>query len=237
MWPLLFLHLLTPIGIVRSQPGANHGSHHKEPPGKARSLVDQDLNTDEILKSEDEEELEVDPGYPTDRIEMAVAKAPKEVTDWLRKEVSQVNQVNQESQVSQVNQCSQVTDWLKKEVNQVRKRRSSSEPTGNEFQRRICPLRINHILPRAARRSTDPDDFTFYHPVNLRDYVQRVTTALCDRNMSTESVLDEEEHRCRQLYVNIPLVAVVIGSTDLVLRFFQFPHGCSCYLKANQIYD
>ena len=233
MWPLLFLHLLTPIGIVRSQPGANHGSHHKEPPGKIRTLVDQDLNTDEILKSEDEEELEVDPGYPTDRIEMAVAKAPKEVTDWLRKEVSQVNQVNQESQVSQVNQCSQVTDWLKKEVNQVRKRRSSSEPTGNEFQRRICPLRINNILPRAARRSTDPDDFTFYHPVNLRDYVQRVTTALCDRNMSTESVLDEEEHRCRQLYVNIPLVAVVIGSTDLVLRFFQFPHGCSCYLKAN----
>ena len=204
MWPLLFLHLLTPIGIVRSQPGANHGSHHKEPPGKARSLVDQDLNTDKILKSEDDEELEVDPHYPTDQIEMAVAKAPKEVTDWLRKE-----------------------------VNQVRKRRSSSEPTGNEFQRRICPLRINHILPRAARRSTDPDDFTFYHPVNLRDYVQRVTTALCDRNMSTESVLDEEEHRCRQLYVNIPLISVVIGSTDLVLRFFQFPHGCSCYLKAN----
>ena len=63
MWPLLFLHLLTPIGIVRSQPGANHGSHHKEPPGKVRSLVDQDLNTDEILKSEDDEELEVDPDF------------------------------------------------------------------------------------------------------------------------------------------------------------------------------
>ena len=75
MWALFIILLHTSIGIVRSQPGASHGSHHKEPPGKIRTLVDQDLNTDEILKSEDDEELEVDPDYPTDQIEMAVAKA------------------------------------------------------------------------------------------------------------------------------------------------------------------
>merc|ERR1719351_143485 len=43
------------------------------------------------LQREDEG-LEVDPDYPTELVEEAVAKAPKEVTDWLRREVSHIRE-------------------------------------------------------------------------------------------------------------------------------------------------
>ena len=167
------------------------------------NLGNANLETDKNLESS-EGELEVDPDYPTEKIEEAVAKAPKEVADWLRKE-----------------------------VNHIRNRRSTTEPPGNEFQQRICPMRFTNKRPRVARRSIDPHDFNLYHPVNLPEHVQLVKTAHCIQNVSTVSPMDGEEHQCKQEYVNIPLISVVTGSTDLVVRFFDFPYGCTCFLKEN----
>ena len=184
-------------GHARSQPGPNH----KEVSDRYSNLANDHLKTDEKLESSDGE-LEVDPDYPTELIEEAVAKAPKEVTDWLRKE-----------------------------VNNVRNRRSATELPGNEFQQRICPMRVSSMLPRVERRSIDPQDFRLYHPVNLPEHVQRVKTGHCVQNISSVAPMDRVDHRCKQEYVNIPLISVVTGSTDLVVRFFSFPHGCSCFVK------
>ena len=195
---LFFWLLLAPNGVFRSQPGPNHKGLLTRYP----NLANANLKTDENWESLDGE-LEVDPDYPTERIEEAVAKAPKEVADWLRKE-----------------------------VNHIRNRRST-EQRGSEFQQRICPVIFSDMLPRVARRSIDPQDFKLYHPVNLPEHVQRVKTARCVQNISTVSPMDEEEHQCKQEYVNVPLISVVTGSTDLVVRFFSFPHGCTCFLREN----
>ena len=184
-------------GYARSQPRTNH----KELLDRYSNLANEHLKTDEKLESSDGE-LEVDPNYPTELIEEAVAKAPKEVTDWLRKE-----------------------------VNNVRNRRSATGPPENEYQQRICPLRVSSMLPRVERRSIDPQDFMLYHPVNLPEHKQRVKTAHCIQNKSSISLMDEVAHRCKQEFVNIPLISVVTGSTDLVVRFFHFPHGCSCFVR------
>ena len=178
--------LLAPKGLVRSQSGPNQ-----------KGLLTGYPNFSNV-------ELEVDPDYPTERIEEAVAKAPKEVTEWLRREVTH-----------------------------LRNRRSTTEPIGNDFQQRICSMRFNNELPRVPRRSINPDDFNLYHPVNLPEHVQLVKTARCTQNVSTASPLEGEEHQCKQEYVNIPLISVVTGSTDLVVRFFEFPYGCTCFLKEN----
>ena len=194
---LIFWLSLAPNGLARSQPATNHEGNP--------NLGNLNLETGE----NSEGELEVDPDYPTERIEEAVAKAPKEVTDWLRREVIHV------------------------------RNRRSSEPPGNEFQRRICPMRFsNRFRPRVARRSIDPHDFKFYNPVNLPEHVQLVRTAHCVQNVSTVSPLHGEENRCKQEYVNIPLISVVTETetdteTELVVRFFHFPFGCTCFLNEN----
>merc|ERR1719474_1851802 len=74
--------------------------------------------------------LEVDPDYPTELVEEAVAKAPKEVTDWLRREVSH-----------------------------VRERRSSELPDSDQFSQRMCSMIFREFRPREQRRSTKPRDF------------------------------------------------------------------------------
>ena len=186
--------LMASNGLVSTHPGLSDTYSNFE---------NESLKTDETLESSNGE-LEVDPDYPTEMIEEAVAKAPKEVTAWLRKEVTNV------------------------------RNRRSAEHQENEFQQRICPVRIrNMLLPRVARRSIDPQDFRLYHPVNLPEHVQRVKTSHCVQNFSSVTFMDEVDHQCKQEYVNIPLISVVTGSTDLVVRFFSFPHGCSCFVREN----
>ena len=197
---LVFWLLLAPNGLVRGQQGPNHKGLLTGYPNHGNA----NLETDENLESS-EGELEVDPDYPTERIEEAVAKAPKEVTDWLRREVK----------------------------NHIRNRRSTQQPPGNEFEQRICPMIFTNQRPRVARRSIDPHDFKLYHPVNLPEHVQLVKTGRCFQNVSTVSPMGGEEHQCKQEHVNIPLISVVTGSTDLVVRFFDFPYGCTCFLKEN----
>ena len=155
------------------------------------------------LQKEDEG-LEVDPDYPTELVEEAVAKAPKEVTDWLRREVSH-----------------------------VRERRSSELPDRDQFSQRMCSMIFREFRPREQRRSTHPQDFNLYNIVNLPDFVQTVETAVCAQNKSTVSSMDHASHECKQQYVNVPLISIVPNSTDLVVRSFSFPFGCTLFLKQN----
>ena len=148
--------------------------------------------------------LEVDPDYPTELVEEAVAKAPKEVTDWLRREVSH-----------------------------IRERRSSELPDSDQFSQRMCSMIFREFRPREQRRSTRPDDFKLYNIVNLPDFVQTVETAVCAQNKSTVSSMDHASHECKQQYVNVPLISIVTNSTDLVVRSFSFPFGCTLFLKQN----
>ena len=155
------------------------------------------------LQREDEG-LEVDPDYPTELVEEAVAKAPKEVTDWLRREVSH-----------------------------IRERRSSELPDSDKFSQRMCSMIFREFRPREQRRSTHPQDFNLYNIVNLPDFVQTVETAVCAQNKSTVSSMDHASHECKQQYVNVPLISIVPNSTDLVVRSFSFPFGCTLFLKQN----
>ena len=155
------------------------------------------------LQREDEG-LEVDPDYPTELVEEAVAKAPKEVTDWLRREVSH-----------------------------IRERRSSELPDSDQFSQRMCSMIFREFRPREQRRSTHPQDFNLYNIVNLPDFVQTVETAVCAQNKSTVSSMDHASHECKQQYVNVPLISIVPNSTDLVVRSFSFPFGCTLFLKQN----
>ena len=152
----------------------------------------------------EEEGLEVDPDYPTELVEEAVAKAPKEVTDWLRREVSH-----------------------------IRERRSSELPDSDQFSQRMCSMIFREFRPREQRRSTHPEDFKLYNIVNLPDFVQTVETAVCAQNKSTVSSMDHASHECKQQYVNVPLISIVPNSTDLVVRSFSFPFGCTLFLKQN----
>ena len=153
------------------------------------------------LQREDEG-LEVDPDYPTELVEEAVAKAPKEVTDWLRREVSH-----------------------------IRERRSSELPDSDQFSQRMCSMIFREFRPREQRRSTRPEDFKLYNIVNLPDFVQTVETAVCAQNKSTVSSMDHASHECKQQYVNVPLISIVPNSTDLVVRSFSFPFGCTLFLS------
>jgi len=155
------------------------------------------------LQREDEG-LEVDPDYPTELVEEAVAKAPKEVTDWLRREVSH-----------------------------IRERRSSELPDSDQFSQRMCSMIFREFRPREQRRSTHPQDFNLYNIVNLPDFVQTVETAVCAQNKSTVSSMDHASHECKQQYVNVPLISILPNSTDLVVRSFSFPFGCTLFLKQN----
>ena len=155
------------------------------------------------LQREDEG-LEVDPDYPTELVEEAVAKAPKEVTDWLRREVSH-----------------------------IRERRSSELPDSDQFSQRMCSMIFREFRPREQRRSTRPEDFKLYNIVNLPDFVQTVETAVCAQNKSTVSSMDHASHECKQQYVNVPLISIVPNSTDLVVRSFSFPFGCTLFFKHN----
>ena len=148
--------------------------------------------------------LEVDPDYPTELVEEAVAKAPREVTDWLRREVSH-----------------------------LRERRSSELPDSDQFSQRMCSMIFREFRPREQRRSTHPQDFNLYNIVNLPDFVQTVETAVCAQNKSTVSSMDHASHECKQQYVNVPLISIVPNSTDLVVRSFSFPFGCTLFLKQN----
>ena len=151
-----------------------------------------------------DEGLEVNPDYVTELVEEAVAKAPKEVTDWLRREVSH-----------------------------IRERRSSELPDSDQFSQRMCSMIFREFRPREQRRSTHPQDFNLYNIVNLPDFVQTVETAVCAQNKSTVSSMDHASHECKQQYVNVPLISIVPNSTDLVVRSFSFPFGCTLFLKQN----
>ena len=194
---LFFWLLLAANGVVTSQPGPNHkGSLTRYP-----NLANADLKTDENWESVDGE---LD--YPRESIEDA--KAPKEVADWLRKE-----------------------------VNHVRNRRST-ESEEYEFQERICDVRIDSDLPKVENGSINSEDFKLGpRPVNLTDDQLKVRRVVCRQNNSTASPLDETNHRCKQEYVHVPLISVVtngsVVTNDLVVRFQSWPYGCTCLLTEN----
>ena len=153
------------------------------------------------LQREDEG-LEVDPDYPTELVEEAVAKAPKEVTDWLRREVSH-----------------------------VRERRSSELPDSDQFSQRMCSMIFREFRPREQRRSTRPEDFKLYNIVNLPDFVQTVETAVCAQNKSTVSSMDHASHECKQQYVNVPLISIVPNSSFMEFAKFFAASGFTVPLK------
>lgn len=155
--------------------------------------------------------FEDDPNYPTDVIEKAVAKAPAELVDWLRKGATKARS----------------------------KRDVPNDPSGQEYQRRLCEAQsIQHPLRPRPISSTNTDDFNLYHIVNLPDLVQTVTMIRCKHGStanghgkSPELSSYEVDHWCKQEYAAIPLVAVIAGSSNITLEEFQFPHGCTCYIR------
>ena len=182
------------------------------------------------LQREDEG-LEVDPDYPTELVEEAVAKAPKEVTDdGLEVDPDYPTELVEEAVAKAPKE---VTDWLRREVSHVRERRSSELPDSDQFSQRMCSMIFREFRPREQRRSTHPQDFNLYNIVNLPDFVQTVETAVCAQNKSTVSSMDHASHECKQQYVKFPLISIVTNSTDLVVRSFSFPFGCTLFLKQN----
>ena len=156
--------------------------------------------------------FEDDPNYPTDAIEKAVAKAPAEVVDWLRKGATKTRT----------------------------KRDVSNDPSGQEYQHRLCEAQSSQHRLRRARTSTNPEDFNLYHIVNLPDLVQTVTMIRCKHGStanghgkSPELSLYEVDHWCKQEYVEIPLVAVMVGTSNITVEEFMFPHGCTCYVRGS----
>ena len=128
---------------------------------------------------------------------------------------------------------------MRKEVNHVRNRRSTEpEEYEYEFQERICDVRIDSDLPKVEYGSINSQDFKLGpRPVNLTDDQLKVRRVVCLRNNSTNSALDETNHRCKQEYVHVPLISVVtngsVVTNDLVVRFQSWPYGCTCLLTEN----
>ena len=165
-----------------------------------------------ILNSETSEEvvqfdLEVDADYPTQLVEQAVTKAQSVVQNFLKEQ-------------------EELEGWR-------REKRSVEIPRWEEFSERLCKVTTQIFRPRIARHSSDPADLKLYNIVNLPDFVQRVEVRQCEHadGHNVGQGIGGTEHWCRQEYLALPLLAVVEGTDDLVLRRFNFPHGCSCYLR------
>jgi len=169
-------------------------------------------NCRNILNSETSEEiarfdLEVDADYPTELVKQAVTKAQSVVQNFLKEQ--------------------------EELEGRRREKRSVETPRWEEFSERLCKVDTQIFRPRIARHSSDPADLKLYNIVNLPDFVQRVEVRQCEHadGHNVGQGIGGTEHWCRQEYLALPLLAVVEGTDDLVLRRFNFPHGCSCYLR------
>jgi len=157
-------------------------------------------------------DLEVDADYPTELVEQAVRKAQSIVENFLSKH-------QQELEKGRIGR---------------EKRSAKKGPRREEFSERLCKVNTQIFRPRIARHSSDPADLKLYNIVNLPDFAQRVEVRQCENGYNGHNVgqgIGGTEHWCRQEYIALPLLAVVEGTDDLVLRRFNFPHGCSCYLR------
>ena len=115
--------------------------------------------------------------------------------------------------------------------NADRKRRKRSADVG-DFNESICGVISHEFRPRVARQTVEPGDIRAYNIVNLPEFVQRVETERCEEEgLNMGSGMAGVEHWCRQETVELPLLAVVAGTQDIVIRKFRFPHGCTCYVK------
>ena len=122
-----------------------------------------------------------------------------------------------------------VKNFLRTNPDRKRKRRSADI---DDFNESICGVISHEFRPRVARQAVEPGDSRAYNIVNLPEFVQRVQTLLCEEEgLNMGSGMEGVEHWCRQETVDVPLVAVVTGTQDVVIRMFQFPHGCTCYVK------
>merc|ERR1712212_10277 len=173
------------------------------------------VNCRNILTSETSQQgvaqydLEVDADYPTELVEEAVIKAQSIVENFLKEQQQEL------------------------EEGRRREKRSVKGPRWEEFSERLCKVDTRIFRPRIARHSSNPADLKLYNIVNLPDFAQRVEVRQC-KNSDGHNVgqgIGGTEHWCRQEYLALPLLAVREGTNDLVLRRFNFPHGCSCYLR------
>ena len=153
-------------------------------------------------------DLEVDADYPTELVEQAVIKAQSVVQNFLREQEQELEGGRRE-------------------------KRSVEGPRWEEFSERLCKVDTQIFRPRIARHSSNPADLKLYNIVNLPDFVQRVEVRQCEHadGHNVGEGIGGTEHWCRQEYLALPLLAVVEATNDLVLRRFNFPHGCSCYLR------
>jgi len=166
-----------------------------------------------IMKSEsDLPELEPDENYPTDVIEAVLKNAPLIVREFLRMRSSSFG-------------------------NRVSKR---NIPDQDEFTQPLCGVKKSKHRPRVTRRSVEPGDDNFYIPINLPERgdglpqaFQEVETEICvmEGLNSATSSLGGHDNWCKQEYMDLPMVALVKNTNDLVITKIRFPHSCSCYLR------
>jgi len=158
--------------------------------------------TSEILPEMDVE-LEEDENYPTEVIKEALKSASSVVKEYLRLPKSFGHQISKRS-----------TD---------------------QYTQRLCAQTSFTYPPRSPRHSAELGDDRLYIPVNLPDrgVIQEVHTVTCDMvglNSATDS-LGGKDTWCKQEYMELPMVALVQGTTTLVITKFSFPHSCACYVK------
>jgi len=173
------------------------------------------IESEQILPEMDVE-LEEDENYPTEVIREALKSASSVVKEYLRL----TGRVTSNSFGHQIS------------------KRNTQDP--EEYNQRLCAMTRSIYMPTSPRHSAEPGDDRLFIPVNLPDrgdgqpeVIQEVQVGRCDMtglNTATDS-LGGKDTWCKQEYMELPMVALVQGTTTLVITKFSFPHSCACYVK------